>query len=89
MKRVVIILFLFLGLSSFVFAGSEIGSTFMVSEEVAVVDYHPPFTYYFYNFFCAIGIAIVIFLLLKFVRPSKMKTFGRKSRKKVKRNKKK
>ena len=77
-------LLLFLGLSSFVFAGSEIGFNFMVDEEVAVVDYHPPFTYYFYNFFLVIGIAIIIFLLLKAIRPLKMKTFKGNSKKKSK-----
>ncbi|MFH0808575.1 MAG: hypothetical protein V1888_03085 [archaeon] len=81
MRKVVMFLFFILSFY-FVFAGSEIDSSFLIRNTVVPDSYSPPFINYIYNF---IWVAIVfIFILFRMKKSSNEKVSKVKKKRKVK-----
>ena len=58
---------------SFVFAASEIDSSFLVGDEVVVESYIPPFINYVYSFIWVFIVLVIIFILFRMKKSSKVK----------------
>ena len=78
-------MFLFFILSFyFVFAGSEIDSSFLIRNTVVPDSYSPPFINYIYNFIWVAIVFIFIFILFRMKKSSNEKVSKVKKKRKVK-----